>query len=175
MEGDRKRCLDAGMDDYIAKPINPQKMFGTIKNWIKMKMEKPVEEPAAEPVVEAIPRVKVLSEDSDKTSPVDMDNAMLRFGNDREFFKEMVREFLNYMPDQIEDLEVAATSEDAPMVQKNAHSIKGAAGNLSAQGIFNMALQIESMGQGGDVSGVSSLIEDLKSEISSLEQFAKKL
>jgi HPt (histidine-containing phosphotransfer) domain-containing protein len=56
-------------------------------------------------------------------------------------------------------------------VQKTAHSIKGAAGNLSAQKIFSLALIIENKGRSKDIADVSPLIEDMKTEISAVQKF----
>jgi PAS domain S-box-containing protein len=168
LEGDREKCLEKGMDDYIAKPINPQIMFTTLKKWIKSKVESSVPH---EPVVEALPRPAPVVGDTDKPSPIDLEAAMSRFGNDREFFKDMVREFLDYVPGQIQHIEQAAEAGDSDAVQKNAHSIKGAAGNLSAQNIAHTALMIEEKGRSGDVSGIPSQVKYLKSEISRLRKF----
>jgi HPt (histidine-containing phosphotransfer) domain-containing protein len=100
---------------------------------------------------------------------------MARFGDDKDFFKEMVGEFLSYVPEQVKAIEEAVKSEDAESVQKNAHSIKGAAGNLSAEKLKTVALTIENMGREGDLSGAASQIDILKSEIEALKGFADSL
>lgn len=170
MQEDRRRCMEAGMDDFLSKPIDPQKMFNIIKKWVKSKIEASSSE-----TVSVQEKAKVPGEVTEDKSPVDIKSAMSRFNNNKEFFKEMVREFLNYVPEQIRALGKAAKSGDAAAVQKNAHSIKGAAGNLSATRVFSTAISIEKMGRDGDISDVPSLIAKLKSEISCLEQFIENL
>jgi len=168
LEGDRKRCLDAGMDDYIAKPISPNEMFRIIRKWVKSKAEA-----SAEPEIK-----QVYAEDKKtdvKESPVDMKSAMARFDNDIDFFKRMVNEFLNYVPEQIKSLEKAAGSGDIDTIKKCAHSIKGATGMLGADKAFSIALTIENDGQTRGTYDITSLIKDLKSEISRLQDFVLTL
>jgi len=180
MQGDREKCLEAGMDDYLSKPINPPQMFDTIKNWVKSK----IEESSAEEEIsdnthagkaEEPPKAASSKEDDPDGSPVDMKEAMNRFGDDREFFKDMVQEFLNYVPEQMKILEEAVQSKDVSAVQKNAHSIKGAAGNLSAQKIFSLALSLENSDQDSDCTNAPSVLNDLKTEISHLKKFVEEL
>ena len=113
-------------------------MFDTIKKWVKSKLDdssvnEEVSENDNSGKAQETPKAASLKEDDPAGSPVDMKAAMTRFGDDREFFKDMVQEFLNYVPEQMEMLEEALQSKDVSAVQKNAHSIKGAAGNLSAR------------------------------------------
>jgi len=87
----------------------------------------------------------------------------------------MLKEFLNYVPEQIKVIEEAAKTGDADAIQKSAHSIKGAAGNLSANKVFSIALDIENKGGSQDISDISKLIEDLETEISRLKEFIANL
>jgi PAS domain S-box-containing protein len=172
MEGDREKCINAGMDDYLSKPINPQELFKTIKKWGKPKLEEEFSD--NKPLPEEARTAQVIK--SQQENPlIDMEAAMARFGNDEDFFREMAEEFLNYAPEQITVLEKAAQSGDADSVQKAAHSIKGAAGNLSAQTIFSLALTIENKGRSKDIKGVSLLIEDLKTGVEELRKFIEKM
>jgi PAS domain S-box-containing protein len=172
MEGDREKCINAGMDDYLSKPINPQELFKTITKWVKPQLEKEFSED--KPLPEEARAAQVIK--SQQENPlIDMEAAMERFGNDENFFREMAEEFLNYAPEQIKTLEKAAQSGDSDSVKKTAHSIKGAAGNLSAQKIFSLALTIENKGSSKDINGVSFLIEDLKTEVSELRRYIEKM
>ncbi|TAL25426.1 MAG: response regulator [Nitrospirae bacterium] len=177
LKGDRERCIEAGMDDYIAKPVNPQEMFGIIKKWARSIIEKPSDMPEVpkEAVIQESILTASASDEISKESPVDIKSAMARFDNDIEFFKSMLGEFLNHVPEQIKAVEEAAKAGDAGAVQKYCHGIKGAAGMLSADRASALALDIEDKGRSEDISDIMPLIEKLKREISYLEDFAKSL
>lgn len=182
MEGDRKKCIDAGMDDYISKPISPNEMFKLIRKWAKSKIEEPADEPKDEEAFKpympvSSPKTEEAEKETGKeqTSPVNMKSAMERFDNDTEFFKTMLNEFLGYVPDQIRAIEEAAKKGDAEAVQKIAHNIKGAAGMLSADKASSIALDIENKGRDNAISDIMMLIDGLRLEISRLENFAAKV
>jgi two-component system sensor histidine kinase/response regulator len=166
MKGDRERCLEAGMDDYLAKPINPDDVLRVIGKWLGPK-------PGEQQGLAAAPS----GEDPRKPreSPVDMKDAMNRFDNEQEFFREMLDQFLNLLPGQVKEIEKALASGDAETVQKTAHNIKGSAGTLSARRLYSIVLEMEESGRAGDLSGTVALLEELKSEIGLLAEFASSL
>jgi PAS domain S-box-containing protein len=169
MKGDRERCLEAGMDDYLAKPINPDDVLSVIEKWLGPKLG---EQPglAAVSTGEDPEKSRLLPE-----SPVDMEDAMHRFDNEQEFFREMLDQFLNLLPGQVKEIEKAIAADDAETVQKTAHNIKGSAGTLSARRLYSIVLEMEESGRAGDLSGMRALLEDLKCEIVLLGEFASSL
>ncbi len=179
LKGDRERCLDAGMDDYISKPIDPQELFKIINKWVKAKIRNSLDEPeikqtAAESHVSAATQTITEAKGNDGEPPIDMKTAMSRFDNDMAFYKTMLNEFLDYVPEQIKALEEAVKSGDADEVQRHAHSIKGAAGMLGANRASSIAFEIENKGKNKNVEGIIELIEQLKQEIALLEDLSLK-
>lgn len=168
MTGDREKCIGAGMDDYISKPVDPQALLKMIKKWARSIMEE-----AAPDVVSGEP--SGLKEKPVEGLPVDINSAMNRFGNDREFYKETVKEFLAYASDQVVLIEKAADAGDGEALRKNAHSIKGAAGTLSANKIFTVAMNIENGAESGEPLKMRPFIENLKTEINELKSFLDNL
>jgi two-component system sensor histidine kinase/response regulator len=166
MKGDRERCIEAGMDDYLAKPINPDEVFSVIRKWLAWKFSAPTAAAMATPDAEP---------DKRPSSPVDMQDAMDRFDNEREFFSEMLQQFLQLLPGQLKEIEEALAANDADTVQKTAHNIKGSAGTLSARRLYAIVLKMEEHGRAGDLSGMDELLEELKNEGSLLAQFASSL
>jgi HPt (histidine-containing phosphotransfer) domain-containing protein len=107
-------------------------------------------------------------------SPIDLQDALARLDNDREFLNEMVDEFLSSTPRQLEVLEEAVDKQDVRTVEVQAHSIKGAAGNLSSKRISDLALRLELSGRKGDLTGAKQLIENLRAELETLRKFVNK-
>lgn len=166
LKGYRERCLEAGMDDYVAKPVDKDKLFSVIRHWA-----------SARNTEEAPPdnngKKNIL--DAETGSPVDMRSAMARFDNDGEFFRSMLSEFLGYMPGKLCAIKEAAESGDSQGLRNHAHSLKGTAGMLSATSLTSLLLDIEEKGDKGDTEGAMPLIEGLTEQVSLLEEFHRNL
>ncbi len=174
MQGDREKCIKAGMDDYIAKPIDPKELFDIIKKWIKPKIEgdETVHSSAAP---EGDMQTELQHKAGEEEPPVDMKKAMSRVGNDMTFYKEMVKEFVGYVPEKLNLISNGIKAGDFDAIQKNAHSIKGAAGNLSAVKIYSLTLEIENKGRGKNIAGAEDLVAELKREMERLKEFIEKI
>jgi CheY-like chemotaxis protein/HPt (histidine-containing phosphotransfer) domain-containing protein len=163
MKGDRERCLQAGMDDYISKPIEPQKLLNAVEMWTKSHR------------LRQMPRTEELKkEDHLEDIPIDLKTALDRFGGDEKFFKEMLEEFLDHAPEQLQIMDEAVKKGNAKIAEREAHSIKGAAGNLSAKRIAEISLKLELLGREGDLAGVEVGIEELRTELNNLEEYVNR-
>jgi len=161
MKGDQERCLQAGMDDYISKPIEPQELFDTIEKWAKSSVRK-----KAITGQEGSEKDKLV-----KYIPIDLETALSRFDGDKKFFREMLQEFLKHAPEQLKTLGDAAKKGNAELVEREAHSIKGAAGNLGAKGIAHLSLKLELLGRTGNLAGAQEMIGNLRTEFEHLEEY----
>ena len=173
MKGDRERCIKAGMDDYIAKPIDPKVLFDIIKKWLKPKVEGD-EVVHSNTAPKGDIQIELQQKAGEEDSPVDMKKAMSRVGNDMSFYKEMVNEFINYIPEKLNLISNGIKTGDFDAVQKNAHNIKGAAGNLSAVRLHSLSLELENRGREKDISGAEDLVAELKREMERLKEFIAK-
>ncbi len=158
MQGDRERCLEAGMDDYLSKPLNRKEMFSVIEKWVKASLTE--SRPAREKASSGI--------GASRNSPIDLDSALERTGGDREFLNELIGMFLENTPEQINSLAGAAQKGDVESIEGSAHSIKGSASNRSADSIAFLAEAIEKMARSGDISTISPILEKLKDEMKRL-------
>jgi PAS domain S-box-containing protein len=122
MAGDRARCLAAGMDDYIAKPVSPAELFAVV--------ERPHDSAddavtAAEPVM------------------LDRDEAIERLGGDESLLQEICALFIEDGPRRLSAIQDAVTRGDFVRVRAEAHGLKGAAANLSALALVDAAAALE--------------------------------
>jgi two-component system sensor histidine kinase/response regulator len=147
LKGDREKCLNAGMDDYIAKPIHPKKLYDVIKKWVN----EPEGVYESEIADESLPRNDVF----DKNSFID------RLLGDEDLAKEIIKGFIEDSLRQINILKEAVDSKNADVIHCQAHSLKGAAANISATVLKELAYQIEIAGQTKDLIKVASLIPKL--------------
>jgi two-component system sensor histidine kinase/response regulator len=173
MKGDRERCLQAGMDDYISKPIEPQEFFDAIEKWTKSQGKEKDLTPYA---LHLTPQKSelALSEHIEPVEPIDLESALIRFEGDKEFFKEMLQEFSSYVPKQLEKLAEAIKGGDAKVVEREAHSLKGGAGNLGAKPIVDLALQLELLGRKGDLAVAEEIVSNLRTAFEHLEEYINK-
>jgi two-component system sensor histidine kinase/response regulator len=165
MKDDRERCLEAGMDDYVTKPIEQAALFEAMERLTGIsgtgKELAPVESAAqAEP------------------SPVaafDLDAALEYLGGDGDLLREIVGMFHGQCEKCLAKLREAVAKGDAVGIEFAAHALKGAAANLFAQESVEAALKLEELGRSGSANGAKELLAALESEISRLQLALKDI
>jgi len=160
MKGDRQRCLAAGMDGYVSKPIEAAELFQAIGRLLA-----PRSKPAAAP-----PKAANASEGIfDKTL------ALKRAGGDARLLREIAAVFLDVCPDQLAKLREAIARGDADAACRLAHSLKGAAGNFAAEPAFQAALRVEMRARSGDLGGINEAWAVMETEITRLAKALESL
>ena len=155
LKGDREKCLNAGMDDYIAKPIHPKKLCDIIEKWLN----EPEGRLEAEVVNESLPKDVIF----DKGSFFD------RLLGDEDLAKEILKGFIEDSLCQIRSIKEAFDNKDTNVIYRQAHSLKGAAANISATAFKEIAYQIEIAGETGDLIKAASLIPKLDEQFEALK------
>lgn len=146
MTSDRERCLAAGMDAYLAKPIRHQDLFETIQALV---MDVP--NISTKVPVEELPK-EVLDEPQ----------LMSRVDNDPQLLEGLVDLFVEEYPRCLDEMRVALEKRDAKTVMRNAHSLKGSTGNLAAKLASEAAFKLERLAQAGDWAHVESELQELE-------------
>ena len=155
MKGDRKRCINAGMDDYVAKPISSEALLKAIQSLIPEELQQDI--PAPEK-----PEKPVLS--------LDQDALLNAFDNDWDFLKEAVDMFVSDYPPMIKTINKALKAGDADTVRRTAHALKGMVGNFQAKTTAKAALKLEELGRNNYLEGMNQAYEALADELAGLEK-----
>jgi signal transduction histidine kinase/CheY-like chemotaxis protein/transcriptional regulator with GAF, ATPase, and Fis domain len=148
MKGDREKCLEAGMDDYISKPIDSEKLLFTLSKWIPEKAA--LTEGAAGAGSPGAPGPTDADSDAaaavqaDTDLPgIDLQQGLKRLGQNKELYRLILFDFRKEYAGAVKELQRFIDTNDRGGAVRYAHTIKGMAGNLSAVGLADAALEIE--------------------------------
>ncbi len=151
MAGDRERCLDAGMDGYLSKPIDPALLYHSVES--DSDGEDAHALPAAAPAMSAQPG-----------TPAAVATLVDRLGGDEALAAEVVCVFLDDCPTRVAAIGSAVEHRESEHVRTTAHALKGAAGNIGATGLFDAARRLEQIGASGDLGEVDEAWRQLSAE-----------
>ncbi len=158
MKGDRERCIAAGMDDYVAKPVRPAELYAALERTAGRT-------PEADPTASASPPLS--PEDGAEAGGVVFDSvdALGRAAGDPALLLELSRLFLQELPQLREEIDAAAGADDLQALAGWAHRLKGAAGNLGGRRVFALALQLEELALAGERAGAAKAHAQLDAEL----------
>ncbi len=156
MTGDREKCLKAGMDDYLSKPINPQDLVDIIEKWLK--------EPGARQ------NEKITAEPESKDAGFNKADLVNRLMGDEELAKDIIKSFLDNIPGDITAIKQAFAKNDALSMRRLAHSVKGAAGSIGAKALQDVAFQMEKAGEAGDMDKAALLLPQTDDQFKKLKK-----
>src|SRR6185437_1680164 len=151
MKGDRERCLAAGMDSYISKPIKPRELWQAIENLVLVGGMEAAALPSANEGI------------------LDRAEALERVGGDRALLRELVEVFLADCPRLGKNIRDALAQGDAANLRRAAHAIKGAVSTFGAHAARTAAQQLELLGDDGDLTNAASLVARLETELECLK------
>jgi PAS domain S-box-containing protein len=148
MKGDRERCLQAGMDGYVSKPVQAADLFEALATRV----------PAARPA------------SPDPAAGVwDRSRALIHVGGDEDLLRELASVFLADFPRRMGDIREAVARGDAPKLKLAAHTLKGAVSNFAAAAAWHAAQRLEVMGQQGNLAGAEEALTALEQEMQRLQ------
>jgi CheY-like chemotaxis protein len=147
MKGDRERCFRAGMDGYIAKPVQAGELIDAVERFVF------VSALAKSPPLDAVQQA------------MDKQAALARVQGDYGLFAEIGALFLKECPKLLSRIERAIDSGNCRDLERAAHTLKGSVANFCAQGAVDAALELELMGRNQDLQGVRQAFSTLEREI----------
>ncbi|MDM8535412.1 response regulator [Desulfobacterales bacterium HSG17] len=146
MKGDMEKCIAAGMNDYITKPINTELLFSTLGKWLKNKKLSPPKKTEKNK-----PTAKNSIFDIEELPGIDIESGLKRINNPCVFTK-LIIDFVKQHQNDAVHIRDMLSKGDTESALKAIHSIKGVAGNLSANKLFKTAQDFETAIFRGDIS-----------------------
>jgi signal transduction histidine kinase/DNA-binding response OmpR family regulator len=156
MKRDLDACLDAGMNDYITKPIDRQALLATLRKWLPKSVDRTASSPARPQPPEMIGDQSLLLQG------IDVQGALDRLGLEFGSLRKMLIRFADGQGKTLEDLRAAVVGRDRPAAARHAHAIAGAAGNLGADELRAAAKALELMARDGegDIGQLFEAVDD---------------
>lgn len=175
MKGDREKCINAGMNDYLTKPVQPAELDRILRIYLRTAYFdrsssdlyfQPHLETGQDKSPDAFPDLKTHIKDVRIFQEEDM---MARLGNDHDLVREILTQFLKEAPQRIKQLKQAVQKEDLSKIHVSAHTIKGLAANISAPDLARAALELEKRAKDNNLAGVLSAIPQLEEQAARLK------
>ncbi|WP_323971721.1 response regulator [Aeromonas hydrophila] len=155
MAGDRERCLAAGMDDHIAKPIDPDRLYAALQRWatsFSREVSSRLTASRASPATALLPQLRALG--------LNAETALQRLMHNWEWYRDLLQRFARQGSQPMETLLAALQANDREEAHRQAHTLKGIAATLGAGSLQEVSARLESaLARGDDAASLLPLAE----------------
>ena len=164
MAGDREKSLDAGMDDHITKPIDPEFLFEALAKWIPIK-ERGLPQQSGKPAKRTVD-----TEFPDRLPGINIQSGLNRVGGNRKLFRKLLINFHQDFRDIVIAMREALATGDEETVRRQAHTLKGVAGTIEAHALHQASRNLETAFKEGISADHQNLLDQLENELTPVLQ-----
>jgi CheY-like chemotaxis protein/HPt (histidine-containing phosphotransfer) domain-containing protein len=170
MKGDRELCISSGMNDYISKPIDPDQLILVLAKWLipnKNNIKKIKTNKISSSQIEKIsdPVIQGSQVETIEIPGINFEEGLKRMGGDYDFYIEMLQDFVNEFQEAILEIKEVIADNDINKADRLAHTLKGAAGNLSITEVQQEALKLEMAFKEKNLDLASELIDTVEEKL----------
>ena len=148
LQGETEKCLQAGMDDYLAKPLELDKLKRMLSKWLPQ--NKNADLPSTEKTSKASVAKKPEVDEMASAPAIDSSALTSIFGDDLEKIRKILRDFVGAASDIVKEIEEAYTNRSAEGIQEAAHKLKSPAGTVGAMELADVCIELERAGKEGN-------------------------
>ncbi|MEH1783996.1 MAG: GAF domain-containing protein [Nostoc sp.] len=163
MKEDQQTCLNAGMDDYLSKPVFKEKLAATLEHWtgvITSQQETVVYEQVVSTTNNGIDDLAI-----------DWEHLHQISGNDEEFELNLLQLCVEDIKPRLEIIEIAIAHHNFDQIAREAHHLKGASANIGATAMYLAADKLEQLANDQDLRGTTNLISELEEFVNRIQEF----
>ena len=178
MQGDREKCLEAGMDDYIAKPVRPEDIRQVVERWgpkagpaPSVVPPQPSAAPESNPAQPAALQAPPAAVEED---PVDMERLLEFTDGSADNLRELVTLYLTQTTEQLEKLRAAVDAADAAEVRRLAHSCAGASATCGMRHLVPLLRELERQGRDGKLTDAGNVFAQAGREFKRIRSFLEE-
>jgi CheY-like chemotaxis protein len=167
LKGHEEKCLRNGMDDFLTKPLRRRQLLDKVAHWLGKTIAKAPTDAAPMPGKTAAKQ----TDGASMSSPMDWLLALEEFMGKQDLLLQVVTSFIKTAAHQITRIEKALKQDDGHTVRKEAHAIKGGAANLCADGLSDIAAELEKIGKSGALEAGFEVLAMLDAEMDRLASY----
>jgi CheY-like chemotaxis protein/HPt (histidine-containing phosphotransfer) domain-containing protein len=176
MTGDREKCLKAGMDDYLSKPVRPEAVQAALERWGPVAQSSSGRPATTTYRRELAARTSVAPATpppfkEKNEPPVDLARLLEMAGGDATGVRELTNLYFNQTLEQLKHLKSAVESGAAPEVERIAHKSAGASATCGMNGIVPTLRELERLGRSGKLTDTPALVEEVDRELVRIRNF----